>query len=189
MNRCTLDQHHRGWAHYLAIEWTKRSVVLWMIFGFCSAVTMPWETLKLAFLRRGHPCFCLATFKKTTSHGPPSVHTARLGLPEQPSLPLHEGAPPVQRANMTYEIITGYWPIKWTASQTASPNRIQSMAATMQPIITPLAGSSFPTDRISFRGCSIRQSPRLRSLRPYRLRKRRRGSKQGFGERCSSTLS
>ena len=36
------------------------------------------------------------------SHGPPSVHEARLGLPEQPSfLPARKGGPPAQPANMT----------------------------------------------------------------------------------------
>jgi hypothetical protein len=36
------------------------------------------------------------------SHGPPSVHEARLGMPEQPSFsPARKGGPPVQPANMT----------------------------------------------------------------------------------------
>src|ERR1700722_7807343 len=36
------------------------------------------------------------------SHGPPSVHEARLGMPEQPSfLPARKGGPPAQPANMT----------------------------------------------------------------------------------------
>ena len=37
----------------------------------------------------------------TLSHGPPSVHEARLGTPEQPSfLPARKGGPPPQPANM-----------------------------------------------------------------------------------------
>jgi hypothetical protein len=36
------------------------------------------------------------------SHGPPSMHEARLGLPEQPSfLTARKGGPPAQHANMT----------------------------------------------------------------------------------------
>ena len=36
------------------------------------------------------------------SHGPPSMHEARLGLPEQPSfLTARKGGPPAQPANMT----------------------------------------------------------------------------------------
>ena len=36
------------------------------------------------------------------SHGPSSVHEARLGLPEQPSfLTARKGGPPAQTANMT----------------------------------------------------------------------------------------
>ena len=41
------------------------------------------------------------------SHGPPSVHEARLGMPEQPSfLPARKGGPPAQPANMTSSRLT-----------------------------------------------------------------------------------
>jgi hypothetical protein len=41
------------------------------------------------------------------SHGPPSVHEARLGMPEQPSfLPARKGGPPAQPANMTSSALT-----------------------------------------------------------------------------------
>ena len=60
-----------------------------------------------ASFRDRHRVFLLGDVKcdknfAILSHGPPSVHEARLGLPEQPSfLPARKGGPPAQPANMT----------------------------------------------------------------------------------------
>jgi hypothetical protein len=58
----------------------------------------------------------------------------------------------------------------------------------MQPTITPFAGPSFPTDRISFRGCSIPWRPRpsiSQTIPPPQTPVR---IKTWFGERYSSIL-
>ena len=65
------------------------------------------------------------------SHGPPSVHEARLGLPEQPSfLPARKGGPPAQPANMTSSRFL-------TASSLRNPAR----AAVVEP--------PFPVERLA----------------------------------------
>jgi hypothetical protein len=64
--------------------------------------------------RDRHGVFLLGDIKShkdfaMLSHGPPSVHEARLGSPEQPSfLTARKGGPPAQPANMTSRRSPGF---------------------------------------------------------------------------------